>query len=45
MQKIPTVFVRDFDNNPAHVLPRVTPAANGCSQAKGRPPASTTAPA
>ncbi|MEU0634120.1 DUF5565 family protein [Streptomyces sp. NPDC005989] len=27
MQKIPTVFVRDFDNNPAHVLPKVTP---GC---------------
>ncbi|MEW2486603.1 DUF5565 family protein [Streptomyces sp. NPDC048411] len=28
MQKIPTMFVRDFDNNPAHVLPKVTP---GCA--------------
>ncbi|NUP16500.1 MAG: hypothetical protein HOZ81_10420 [Streptomyces sp.] len=27
MQKIPTLFVRDFDARPAHVLPQVTP---GC---------------
>ncbi|MEV0495336.1 RNA ligase 1 family protein [Streptomyces atratus] len=36
MKKIPTMFVRDFDNRPAHVLPEVTPGCDWVLAGEGQ---------
>lgn len=43
MKKIPTLFVRDFDNRPAHVLPEVTPGCDWVLAGEGQVTRRTTA--
>lgn len=37
MRKIPTLFVRDYDARPAHVLPEITPGCEWVTEGEGRP--------